>query len=74
MKKSTRKLTLNRETLRGLSDTEGRAQVAGGRTAGAECSGNYTSCGSQWPNCNFTSTCPPGSYTSCEIYCPDYQQ
>lgn len=63
MKKNVQKLTLSRETLRGLTLSE----VAGGATAGIECSGLYTSCRSQWPNCNFTATCP--QFTADELAC-----
>jgi hypothetical protein len=66
MKKMMKKrLMLSRETLRGLSSPQDLARVAGGTigggcggSAGDECSGYYTSCRSQWPNCNFTATCP----------------
>jgi len=57
-RKPKKKLSLSSETLRVLDDSTTLAQVAGAATAGRECSGEYTSCGSQWPNCNFTSTCP----------------
>lgn len=56
--RKTKKLSLHRETLRTLIGAGEMMRVAGGGTAGAECSGNFTSCASQWPNCRFTSTCP----------------
>lgn len=57
--KKTKKLSLNRETLRTLSAPGDLMRAGGGGTAGPECSGRFTSCQSQFPNCDFTSTCPP---------------
>jgi hypothetical protein len=70
MKKSkTTKLSLNRETVRALADTAIQNRIAGAATAGIECSGVYNSCGSQWPNCNFSSTCPQFTGETCYKVC-----
>lgn len=68
MRKRSKKLVLSRETLVTLADSK-ILRVAGAATAGDECSGNYTSCASQWPNCEFTGTCPTPTADWCSGQC-----
>ncbi len=65
-KKSNRKITLNRETLRHL-DRSTLANVGGGITNGPGTRCNSTQCADTWKDCYITAS---DCYPSIEFYCP----
>ena len=63
MKKSAKKLRLNRETLLGLNSPNLRA-VVGGASAGSVCCTDPTLCATNCTSCDITDTC-----THCSNVC-----